>query len=64
MATPSTPMQSNPLLGSGDKYRLRDHTHRRETPLFTNATNLKTFGISCSPSDLVICNSSTSITRY
>jgi len=32
------------------------------TPLFTNTTNLKTFGISCSPSDLVICNSSTLIT--
>ena len=32
------------------------------TILFTNATNLKTYGISCQPDDLLICKSSTGIT--
>lgn len=31
------------------------------TILFTNATNLKTYGISCQPDDLLICKSSTGI---
>jgi hypothetical protein len=32
------------------------------TPHFVNATNLKTNGISCQPSDLLICKSATGIT--
>ena len=32
------------------------------TPLFTNALNLKTYGISCLPNDLVVCKSATGAT--
>jgi prepilin-type N-terminal cleavage/methylation domain-containing protein len=32
------------------------------TPLFTNALNLKTYGISCLPNDLVVCKSTTGAT--
>lgn len=32
------------------------------TPLWTNATNLKTYGMACQPNDLLICKSSTGIT--
>jgi prepilin-type N-terminal cleavage/methylation domain-containing protein len=32
------------------------------TPLFTNYTNLQTYGMSCQPDDLLICKSATGIT--